>query len=250
MKVYFLRIIALTLTLFCSPVFANSVGFTYGSALDDANYGVHGDYEVQLTDIFKLGAEGQFQYGESLLGNLDVAATLGNHESLGVRLETTNNFKGTTLNDVGRTNAIGASLVFAFLGLEWSGGVFGQTGNPFAPTFRLIDPTNPDAGVEPIDAGIKIKEESTLNLALKTEFDWRFLELSLRGLFEVAGEGDRFHQVDLGFETGGKLTEELDWILQGKVIGQLVALKDDALSDKFEVYTERSILAGVTYRFR
>ena len=127
---------------------------------------------------------------------------------------------------------------------------FGQTGNPFAPTFRLIDPTNPDAGVEPIDAGIKIKEESTLNLALKTEFDWRFLEISLRGLFEVAGGGDRFHQVDLGFETGGKLTQELDWTLQGKLIGQLVVpLKDDTLSDKFELYAERSILAGVTYRF-
>ena len=243
----YLLLVSIFIAVCTFPVWANSLGVTYGSALDDVNVGVHGDYETQVNDVLKVGAEGQFQYGEALTGNLDVAATLGN-ESLGVRFETINNFKGSALNDIGRTNSIGASIVFPFLGLEWSGGFFGQTGNPFKTIYRLANPTDPTS-VEEADQGILIKEESVLNLALKTEFDWRFLELSLRGLFEVFGEGDKYHQIELGFEMGGKLTEELDWVVQGKVIGQSVIPQNDALETGIALYAERSILAGVTYRF-
>ena len=238
----YLCVLLIALSLICFPVFANTIGFTYGEALDERNYGIHGDYESQLTDVVKLGAEGQFQYGEALLGNLDVAVTLGN-ERLGVRFESNNNYKGADLNDVGRTNALGASLVFPLFGLEVSGGVFGKTGNPFQPTYKLADPTDP-ASAELADSGILIKEESTLNLALKTEFDWKRLEVSLRGLFEVAGEGDKYHQLDVGLETGGQFTEKLGWLVQFKGIGQLVALEDGA-----KIYTERSVIAGVNYSF-
>ena len=238
----YLCVLLIALSLICFPVFANTIGFTYGEALDERNYGIHGDYESQLTDVVKLGAEGQFQYGEALLGNLDVAVTLGN-ERLGVRFESNNNYKGADLNDVGRTNALGASLVFPLFGLEVSGGVFGKTGNPFQPTYKLADPTDP-ASAELADSGILIKEESTLNLALKTEFDWKRLEVSLRGLFEVAGEGDRYHQLDVGLETGGQFTEKIGWTAQLRVIGQLVDQEDGA-----KIYSERSIIAGATYSF-
>ena len=238
----FLPLLIFATLLIACPVFANTLGFTYGEALDEKNYGIYGDYEAQVTDVVKFGAEGQFQLGEALLGNLDVAVTLGN-EKLGVRFESNNNYKGADLNDVGRTNALGASLVFPLFGLEVSGGVFGKTGNPFQPTYRLADPTDP-ASAELADSGILIKEDSTLNLALKTEFDWKRLEVSLRTLFEVAGEGDKYHQLDVGLETGGQFTEKLGWVTQLKVIGQLVALEDGA-----KIYSERSVIAGVKYSF-
>ena len=226
------------------PVFANTIGVSFSdSTVDGLDVGVIGDYETQLHEYVKIGAEGQFQRGDLYLGNADVAVTFGD-ERLGVRLETTNNFKGDTLEDIGRTNALGVGLVFPIFGLEVSGSIFGKTGNPFKPTFQLSDPTDPNSDVEEKDAGIRMKPEATLNLALKTEWDWKRLEIALRGLFEIAGEGDRYHQLDVGLETGGKLTDSLNWTLQGKLIGQLIDQEDGA-----KIYSERTLIGGITYNF-
>lgn len=238
----YLCVLLVALSLFCFPVFANTIGFSLSQAVDDSNLGVYGDYETDLTDILKFGIEGQFQKGDEITGNADVALTLGN-DTLGVRLESINKFRGHALADIGRTNSLGASLVFPIAGLEISGGIFGQTGNPFQTTYELSDPTDPTS-VQELDSGILIKEGSTLNLALKTEFDYKRLEVSVRGLFEIAGEGDRYHQLDVGIETGGSLTDTLGWTVQGEVIGQLVALPDGALLNY-----ERSILASIQYSF-
>lgn len=242
MKILSLLLIV-AFTLLCSPLFANTIGVSFSQSIEGVDVGVLGDYETQLHELIKLGAEAQFQRGDLYLGNADVAVTFG-RESLGVRLETNNAFKGDTLADIGRTNELGLGLVFPIAGLEVSGSVFGKTGNPFQPTYQLISQTEPELGWEPNETGIRIKPDSTLNLALKTEFDFKRLEVSLRGLFEIAGEGDRHHQLDVNLETGGQLTDSLGWTIQGEVIGQLVAREDAA-----EIYSERLLLGSLTYSF-
>ena len=236
-------VVCFVLLLFTLPSFANTVGVTFSdSTIEGLDLGVFGDLEVDLHEFIKLGAEGQFQRGDLYLGNIDVAVTFG-QESFGVRVETNNNFKGGALDDIGRTNELGLGLVFPIAGLEISGGLFGKTGNPFQPTYELADPTDPDSATI-ADSGILIKEESTLNLALKTEIDWKRLEVSLRTLFEVAGEGDKYHQLDVGVETGGQFTKKIGWTLQGKVIGQLIALEEGA-----KIYSERTVLGSIQYSF-
>ena len=115
-----------------SPVFANTVGFIYQSAANEDAWGLNGDYEADITDVLKFGAEGQLQSGDVYAGDLDLAFTLGN-DGLGIRLESNNTFTGYALAKMGRNNDLGLSLVFPIGGVEVSGGVFGKNGNPFEP---------------------------------------------------------------------------------------------------------------------
>ena len=212
-------ILLLGVVNFTTYAFGNSVGVNVSQALDDVSVGVHGDYEVELKDNLKLGLEGQGLAGDAYLGDLAVALTIGN-DKLGVRAETNNHWTGYTLDDMGRTNDLGLSLVFPLGNLEVSGGVFGKSGNPFLPVYELSNPNDPNSATLK-DSGIVIKEGSTLNLALRTEFDWRNFEVGLRGLFEIAGEGDKVHQLTADVETGGGLLSTgFDWTLQWQLVTQ------------------------------
>lgn len=224
------------LFLLCTlPIMANTVGFTYQSAVNDTAWGLNGDYEADITDILKFGAEGQLQSGDAYAGNIDVAFTFFDN----FRLESNNVLKGYTLDSIGRTNDIGLSFVLPVKDTEWAVGVFGKAGNPFTPIYELEDATDPNSAVLK-DAGITIKEDSTLNVAVRGEFDVSRFEIGLRGIFEVAGEGDRVHQVVADIQTGGNLARGIGWTVQGKIVSQLYGEVIEA---------ERSIIAGVNYGF-
>ena len=239
MKNLLLFIMMLIVVTFTTSAFANSVGVNFSQALDDVNLGVYGDYEVDFTENLKFGAEGQLQSGDVILGDLAVAVTLGN-ERIGVRVETNNHWTGHTFDDIGRINDLGASLVFPIGNLEVSGGIFGKSGNPFLPVYELSNPNDPESAVLKED-GLKIKDASTLNLALRTEFDWSRFEIGLRGLFEIAGEGEKVHQGTADIETGGDLfIDGLGWTLQGQVVAQ-------AWGEN--ITWQSSIAAGAKYEF-
>ena len=80
--------------------------------------------------------------------------------------------------------------------------------------YELENPNDPNSAVLK-DDGILIKEGSSLNLALRTELEFgllgRDVEAGLRGLFEVAGEGEKVHQGTIDLETGGQLDLGLNW---------------------------------------
>ena len=228
--------------LLCAPpIFANTVGLTYSQAIDDEAWGVIGDYEYQFTDNLKFGAEGQMIGGDAYAGNLDVALTLFDN----LRLESNNIFQGYVIDDIGRRNDLGASWVFLIGDTEFSFGLFGQNGNPFLPIYKLSDPSDPDSA-ELVDSGIRIKDGSTLNLAVRFERDAsvlnRSIEMGMRGLFELSGEKDteKVHQLTVDLETGGSLAMGINWSAQISV---------DVQAFGEEVHWQRTITSGVNYPF-
>ena len=226
--------IALTFGFLALNCSANTIGFSYDRAVDDSNFGIYGDYEQEL-DYLDFEAEGQMQGGDAYLGNLDLAFTFFNN----FRVESNNTFKGFTLDSIGRKNNLGLSFVAPIGDTEVSVGVFGVNGNPFEPVYELDDPTNPESAVLK-DSGLSIKEGSTLNAALKAEFDVSRFEVGIRGLIELAGEGDKVHQVDLDANTSGRITNSVNWTLQTRLSAQLYG-------DIIEYETR--IISGIEYPF-
>ena len=202
---------------FTTPLFANTIGFTYSQALDDTAWGVTADYETEVRENVDFGLEGQLQAGDSYAGNLNLSLTLWN-----IRLESNNILTGYELTSLGRDNDLGASYVFGIGDLEISAGLFGKSGNPFSPVYELKDPTDPTSA-ELKDAGILIKEGSSLNLALRTEFDLARFEIGLRGLLEVAGEegSEKAHQLRADVQTGGELIGSINWVAQAQIVAQM-----------------------------
>ena len=219
---------------FCSMSDANTIGLSYDRAVDDSNWGIYGDYETEV-DALGFELEGQLQGGDVYLGNLDLAFTFFNN----FRLESNNLLKGYEIDTIGRKNNLGLSFVFPIKDLEVSVGVFGVNGNPFDTIYELADPTDPESA-EIKNSGLRIKEGSTLNAALKTEFDVSRFEVSLRGLLEVAGEGEKVHQLDADINTSGSITDSINWTLQTRVSAQLYG-------DVIEYETR--IISGVEYPF-
>jgi hypothetical protein len=230
------------LVMFLTPAaFSNSVGFSYGEALGESNWGVNADYETQVNDAVKFGIEGQLQSGDAYAGNADVAVTLWK----ALRLESNNLFTGYEVSKLGRTNDLGASYVFMLGSLEVSAGLFGKNGNPFQPTYELKDPTDPNSA-ELKDSGILIKDGSSLNLALRTELEFEMLgkpvEVGLRGLLEVLGEEgtEKAHQLRADLQTGGQLVGGINWTAQAQVNAQ--AWGED-------ITWQRIVNFGVNYPF-
>lgn len=224
-----------------TPLFANTIGFTYGEALDDSNWGVNADYEGQLADNVKFGAEGLLQTGDVYAGNLNLSVTLWDK----LRLESNNIFTGYEIATLGRDNDLGASYVFSLGGLEISAGLFGKNGNPFQPVFELADPTDPTSAALK-DSGILVKDGSTLNLGVRTELEFSILgrdvEVGLRSLFEVAGEEgtEKAHQLRADIQTGGQLRDGINWVVQAQVIAQAWA---------GEITYQRTTNIGLNYQF-
>lgn len=233
-------ILITTLAVLAPPVFANEVGFIYSQASTDSNWGVNADYEKQVSERVKIGIEGQLQSGDVHIGNADFALTL--NLPVDVRLESNNLLKGYSLDGMGSSTDLGASLVFPLGNTEWSAGVFGKNGNPFAAAYELADPTDPTSA-ELVDEGIDIIEKSSLNLAIRGEFDKtvlnRTIEVGVRTLLELRGEGEKVHQAVVDLETGGALWG-INWSIQGQFIAQ-------AHGDTIQ--HDRSIMTGIKIPF-
>lgn len=233
-------ILMIASAILAPPVLANEVGFIYSQASNDSNWGINADWEKRLTELFKVGVEGQLQSGDVYLGDANFALTL--NLPVDVRFESNNRLKGYSLDGIGSSTDLGASLVFPLGNTEWSAGVFGKRGNPFAPAYELTDPTDPTSA-ELIDSGIEIIEKSSLNLAIKGEFDKtvldRTIEVGVRTLLELLGEGDKVHQLIVDLETGGKAFG-VNWTIQGQIIAQ---------AHGNVIRHDRSIMTGVKIPF-
>ena len=228
---------------YCSD--SNSVGYIYSEASGDSYWGGTLDYENKLTNVLKVGVEGQLQSGRVYIGDLDVAFTF--NLPVNVRIASNNDLKGYSLDELGRRNDVTVSLVIPYRDTEWSVGFFGADSNPFAPAYRLANPHDP-ASAELIDSGLRMPDGSSLGMAVKGELDVAMLEVGTRGLFELFGKGNKVHQLELDVETGGDLIGGFDWNVQAKITAQVYQeKKDDA--DIFVTELERAIIMGVKYPF-
>ena len=206
---------------------ANEFGFTYSQAIDEVNWGVTGDVEVGIFDI-----DGTLQSGDMYRGTADISMTfdLG---AIGVELYSDNRVKGYELTALGRTNDIGAGFIVPLdESLDVSVSVFGRNGNPFAPATAestLLDAGFSEESLEGLglseipsgDKGISIKEGSSVNAAISTVFALSRFNVELKGIVEVAGEGEKVHQFLTDVSTGGTLTDQLSWQFSAEVVSQL-----------------------------
>lgn len=198
-----------------------NIGFNYSQIIDDTAWGVIGDYEHDA-EPFDFEVEGQLQSGAIYNGNIDTSITF-DVSAVGIRLFSNNKLKGYTLDGLGRTNDVGAALVIPTGDLEIAIGVFGRNGNPFGKPNAKDDlvPLGYDEDtllslgldtVHPAPKGLTIESGNSLNVSAETELDVSRFEVELKGLFEVAGEGQKVHQLLANISTEGDLVGGLNWL--------------------------------------
>ena len=224
-------VLVLMLAVFVAvPAFSEgTIGFNYSQAVDDANYGIRGDYEKDF-GLASIDLEGDIHSGDVHAGDLEVGVMF-DVGPVGVRLHSSGLLKAYDLDSIGYDSSIGADLVVPIIeNTNVSVGIFGRTGNPFAPRTALGTLTDAGftedifegLGLESVtlSEGISIKPESTLNAAVKAEFDVSRFEIEVKGLFELAGEGEKAHQINTDISTGGSLIEGISWRLSANVVAQ------------------------------
>ena len=185
---------ALTM-FFTSPAYSEgNLAVNVAGALDDNAWGVIGDYEKGIFEV-----EGNLQGGDAYTGNVDAAVTLFDY----LRVSSKNTLKGFSLDELGRTNDLGAAFVVPVSDeVDVAIGIFGRNGNPFAPVYELENPSDPNSVVLK-DAGITIKGGSTMLASLETELDVGRFEVELQGLLELLGTDDKIQQVRANISTDG-----------------------------------------------
>ena len=174
-----------------------NIAVNVAGVMDDNAWGVIGDYEKGIFEV-----EGNLQSGDAYAGNVDVSVNLLNDV---IRVSSKNTLKGFSLDELGRTNDLGASVVFGVSDeVDIAVGIFGRNGNPFAPVYELEDPSDPTSAVLK-DAGITIKSGSTMLASLETELDVGRFEVEVQGLLELLGTDDKIQQVRANISTDGAL---------------------------------------------
>lgn len=189
-------IAALTFFFTSAASAEGNLAVNVAGVLDDNAWGVIGDYEKGIFEV-----EGNLQSGEAYAGNIDAAVTLWDY----FRISSKNTLKGFSLDELGRTNDLGASFIVPVSDeVDVAIGIFGRNGNPFAPVYELENPSDPTSAVLK-DAGITIKGGSTMLASLETELDVGRFEIELQGLLELLGEDDKIQQVRANISTDGQL---------------------------------------------
>lgn len=251
-RIWFLLSLMIAFALMFTPQLTFSegtIGFTYNRVVEDSNIGFTGDYEYSA-DRFTVDVGGNLQSGDVYKGKVDTAITF-DVSAVGVRLYSNNALKGYTLNTLGRSNDVGAALVVPIQDDEVAVGIFGRNGNPFAPRSALGTLTDAGFAEEQFDGlgladitlaeGISIKEGSSLNASLETELHISRFEVELKGLLELAGEGERVHQLLANISTDGNLFGHVSWQVSGDLAAQLYGEI---------VEWETGIMVSTLYKFR
>ena len=207
--------------LCCQFAYAEgNIAVNYSQIIDDTAWGVIGDYEHD-TGPFDFEVEGQLQSGAIYNGTVETAITF-DVSAVGIRLFSNNKLKGYTVDTLGRTNDVGAALVIPTGDLEIAVGVFGRNGNPFGKPNAKDDlvPLGYDEDtllslgldtLHPAPKGLTIEGGNSINASIETEFDVNRFEVELRGLLEIAGEGEKTHQLLTNIATDGNLAIGLNW---------------------------------------
>lgn len=188
-------ITALTMLFTVGAYSEGSLAVNVSGVLDDNTWGVIGNYDKGIFEI-----EGNLQSGDAYAGNVNAAVTLFDY----LRVSSKNTLRGFALDDLGRTNDLGASFIVPVGDVDVAVGLFGRNGNPFAPIYELEDPSDPTSAVLK-DAGITIKGGSTMLASLEAELDVGRFEVEVQGLLEVLGAGDKIQQVHANISTDGAL---------------------------------------------
>lgn len=215
-RVFTLLILAVSILFFVSLGYANSIGGTYSQVIDDRSFGLTGDYQTSLTDRVGLEIDAQGQAGDIYKGRLQADLVIG-VSTFDIKILTENKVKGYSLDSLGREQSIGLAASVPVENLNFDIGVGGKNASPFGVP-NAFDTLVADGfsesdlegkGLDAITAatrGIPFKNGNTVNLFVETGFTKGIFDIDVRGVLEILGEGSKMHQVNVDFNTSGKIS--------------------------------------------
>ena len=230
MKVFW---VIFAMVLLALPSFAHAegnIGFTFNQVVDDRSMGFTAGYKTDGEKV-DFEVDGQLQAGEIYRGggHAEIVFGLG---AVGIKPFVDVTTKGYTLEGLGSDQNIGLALTVPVGDLSFDVGVGGKSSNPWGAPNALDDLVpkgyNEDEldalglrNVHPSKKGIPFKDGNSVNVFIATEFEKANIEINLKGLLEVAGEGEKAHQFNSRFQTRRKVLGTVDLTVAFEIAGQL-----------------------------
>ena len=228
---------------------AGNIGFTYSQVIDDQSGGVTAEYEHDGETIdFEI--DGQLQSGDIYRGkaHAEVVFRLG---SIGLKPFVDITAKGYTLDGLGREQNYGLAGTVKVGDLDFDIGVGGRNSNPWGEP-NALDELLPKGynedelkalgldKVHPAPKGIPFKSGNSVIAFASTSLEKGNFEIDLKGVFEIAGEGDKAHQIHADFETNRNLFGNVDLIVALQVATQFY---------QKSIQYESAVLTTIGYRW-
>ena len=213
----FLVLLSFLACLLAHSVFANSegnIGVTYNQIIDDRAGGFVGDFKHNF-GAFDFEADGQLQVGDIYRGKARTAVIF-DVRKVGIKVGIETVGKGYTLDTMGSAKDISVALTVPTGNLNFDVGIGGSNSSPWgAPNAQdELEAKGYDinvleelglANVHPKPRGIPFQSGNFLNVFVATGLDVGSVEVDLKGIVQVAGEGDRQHQLQTYFQTSRDL---------------------------------------------
>lgn len=245
----FLILAMFMMLIFSIQSFADSLGFTFNQIIDDRSLGLTGDYDTRFRRV-DFSIDGQLALGDVHRGVVntefvfDVAA-------VDLKLLINTKLKGHALTELGRENVSILAFTLPIDAYNFDIGIGGTNASPFAPPNALDDLTAKGysadvleplglADINPKPKGLPFKNGSALNAYIATGFEKADVDIDVRGLIELLGEGDRLHQINTVFKTNRVIFENVV-----AAVGLEVGLAFYAQ----EVHWETAVISSFAYRF-
>ena len=245
----FWAIAAIALLMATSAFAGGNIGFTFNQIIDDRSGGLIGEYEYE-GQPFDFEVDGQLQFGNIYRGkaHAEITFDLGR---VGLKPFVDVGLKGYTLDTLGNDKNAGLALTVPVGDLNFDIGIFGSNAGPWGSPNALdalvpkgYDETQLEglglADVHPAPKGLPSRVGNSLNALVATGFEKGDVEIKLKGIFELLGEGDKAHQLISRFETSRNLFGDVD-VIVGAEVGFM--LYQDV------IYYETAILTTLGYEF-
>ena len=226
-----------------------SLGVSYQQIIDDRSLGITGDYETQLADHVKFEADGQLQAGGIYNAKINTDFTF-DIATVDLKLLIENKVKGYTLDTLGREQSVGLAFSVPVESLNFDIGIGGKNASPFgAPNafdtlvsegFSELELAG--KGLESLSAALKglpFKNGNSVNAFIVTGFGAGIVDIDVKGVIELLGEGDKQHQAILNFKTGGKVYD----------VNVTTALELSLMSYQDAVHYETAIVTTAGFDF-
>lgn len=197
-----------------APAAAGGIGFTYSQVIDDQSMGLTAEYEHDGETIdFEI--DGHLQSGDIYRGKAH-AAVVFRLGTIGLKPFMDVTAKGYTLDGLGREQNYGLAGTVEVGDLDFDIGVGGRNSHPWGEPNALDELLpkgyNEDAlkalgldKVHPTPRGIVFKSGNAVIGFASTRFEKGNFEIDLKGVFEIAGGGDKAHQIHADFKTNRTL---------------------------------------------
>lgn len=225
------------------------IGFSFSQVIDERSSGAVGEWERDF-GRYAVELDGQIQSGDIYRGKYHGAVTF-DLARVGVKVSTEGTVKGHTLGTLGRDSNIALALSVPVDNLSFDVGFAGRNSRPWgAPSAkdellpRGFDEAQLDAlglgSVYPAPSGIQFKHGNSIAALVATELDWQKIEIGIKGLIELVGEGDRAHQILTKFQTSKRLNDKLSLMLGSELMLQFY---------RDELQSESAVFSTVDYSF-